>query len=247
MKKILSLLTFAALLFAVSFIAVAPPASATTTTTQACTKSAVTIVSPLTVTGAHASVSVNAPSGCKVGIASYEASSETFSAQSASKQTLYSHDSVTSTGKLLSLDTSIPDCFYQLDLFVGPLITHLSATNLYSGSLVSSASGGAQSCTAATTTTLAHIGIPTAASAQTSVVKSDTISATVAPQGSTGSTPTMELASKNLAFTGAKVGPMILLGSLLLGTGFVAYIFSVRAARRHDFDYRSDESIVDLP
>lgn len=242
MKRLATLIAVAA--FAIGYtVTTASPASATTTQPQSCTKSAVTIVSPLTVTNGKAELSVDAPVGCKVGIASYESTSATFNAQSASKQTLYAHDSVTSSGKLLSLGVKVPSCFFQVDAFVGPLIVHLSESHLYNGSLVTSTSGGTTQCLQTSATTITH--------QQTSVTtvpaSANTSSAPGASRTSISS-PSTELASSQLPMTGSKTPQEVSLGVMLVVIGGLIYVGSVKLARRYHFDYRGeDDSIADLP
>lgn len=87
----------------------------------------------------------------KIGLAAYKAPAAAWDPRTADQQQLTDHEVGTfdSDGKTHDLEVTAPECFYQVDLFTGEVLTKLTATENYSNPdrrLVDADNGGEKSC-----------------------------------------------------------------------------------------------------
>jgi hypothetical protein len=140
--------------------------------------------------------------GCtseQVSLVSYTAPAATYDRNTASQQVVYSSSTGYYPTGLSSLSVTVPNCYFQVDLVTGPVISQLGppeSTNYYGdeGRLLNADNGGTQACatpTATPTATNVATGTPTAIPTSTGTVTvTRTPSATSTPTRTATPSPT---------------------------------------------------------
>jgi hypothetical protein len=165
--------------------------------------------SPITIKGHDGSVTVTSCS-TPVGIAVYVAPGAKFDLSKASEQILLGAQFVQPSTKPQTISVTVPDCYYQLDVFTGSVIPSLSPANLYGSRLLTSATGGTKSCLSETTTSTTSTTVPKT----TTTTAAPHIAAPV-----TTTTAAPKLTSQALAVTGVNLTPFVIAGGLLTIVG----------------------------
>lgn len=190
--------------------------AATTTTTAPCSRADIQINTPITVKDNDANVSFRVTNGCHfdIGLASYASPGPKYDPATVSQEVAFAHSEETfgDDGMIHTLDIPVPNCYYEVDLFLWNYIPHFTTTNQYLGDLVRAVNAGTQSCShATTTTTLAQPGGGTPPNSDTPTV----LVSSVTPD-----------APNTLPFTGIHLRPFVLAGILLIVIGALLLAWS---------------------
>lgn len=174
--------------------------------------------------GATVEVTFDLAAGCEdlqVGLAAYETSSATWDPSKAEDQELFAKDTgVFDAGTPGTLSVTVPECYFQVDFFTGPVLTKLTATDNYTsqGRLIDAGHGGQEVCVEGNETTTTTR--PTTTSSTTEVPTTSTTTASTLPTEVLGEVVERpQVLGAELAETGLPTGSLVGLGAALTLAG----------------------------